>query len=81
MTPRERRTRILAALVDLACMPFGLALEWAAALDRRYAGAINRAGDDGCDCAELCSMGPTCPGGMLAGLPGAGCRRTEGGEQ
>lgn len=31
---------------------------------------------DGCDCTELCSMGPTCPGGMLAGLPGSGCWRT-----
>lgn len=30
---------------------------------------------DGCDCAELCSMGPTCPGAMLASLPGAGCWR------
>lgn len=30
----------------------------------------------GCDCTELCSMGPTCPGGMLAGLPGSGCWRT-----
>ena len=29
----------------------------------------------GCDCAELCSMGPTCPGGMLARLPGSGCWR------
>lgn len=33
---------------------------------------------EGCDCTELCSMGPTCPGGMLAGLPGAGCWRTDG---
>lgn len=32
----------------------------------------------GCDCDELCSMGPTCPGGMLAGLEGAGCWRTTG---
>jgi hypothetical protein len=32
--------------------------------------------DEGCDCAELCEMGPTCPGGGLAGLPGAGCHRT-----
>lgn len=31
---------------------------------------------EGCDCAELCAMGPTCPGGMLAGLPDAGCWRT-----
>jgi hypothetical protein len=31
---------------------------------------------DGCDCTELCSMGPTCPGGMLARLPGAGCWRS-----
>lgn len=30
----------------------------------------------GCDCTELCSMGPTCPGGMLAGLPDSGCWRT-----
>ena len=30
---------------------------------------------EGCDCTELCSMGPTCPGGMLAGLPGSGCWR------
>lgn len=30
----------------------------------------------GCDCTELCSMGPTCPGGMLAGLDGSGCWRT-----
>ena len=37
--------------------------------------------DDGCDCVELCSMGPTCPGGILAGLDGAGCWRdaTHGG--
>lgn len=32
---------------------------------------------DGCDCTELCSMGPTCPGGSLAGLPGSGCWRTK----
>ena len=32
----------------------------------------------GCDCAVLCGMGPTCPGGMLARLPGSGCWRTEG---
>jgi len=31
---------------------------------------------EGCDCTELCAMGPTCPGGMLAGLPDAGCWRT-----
>lgn len=31
---------------------------------------------EGCDCAELCSMGPTCPGGSLAGLPDSGCWRT-----
>ena len=31
---------------------------------------------EGCDCTELCEMGPTCPGGMLAGLPGSGCART-----
>jgi hypothetical protein len=31
---------------------------------------------EGCDCTELCSMGPTCPGGMLAGLPDSGCWRT-----
>lgn len=31
---------------------------------------------EGCDCAELCSMGPTCPGGMLARLPGSGCWRS-----
>lgn len=30
----------------------------------------------GCDCTELCSMGPTCPGGYFAGLPGAGCFRS-----
>lgn len=24
---------------------------------------------EGCDCTTLCEMGPTCPGGMLAGLP------------
>lgn len=36
---------------------------------------------DGCDCTELCSMGPTCPGGMLARLPGSGCWRTAGGDQ
>lgn len=29
----------------------------------------------GCDCTTLCSMGPTCPGGMLADLPGSGCWR------
>jgi hypothetical protein len=32
---------------------------------------------EGCDCTELCSMGPTCPGGMLAELEGSGCWRTE----
>jgi hypothetical protein len=32
--------------------------------------------EEGCDCTELCEMGPTCPGGMLAGLPGSGCSRT-----
>lgn len=32
---------------------------------------------EGCDCAELCSVGPTCPGGMLARLPGAGCWRSD----
>lgn len=31
----------------------------------------------GCDCTELCGMGPTCPGGSLAGLPGSGCWRTK----
>lgn len=31
---------------------------------------------EGCDCTELCSMGPTCPGGMLADLPNSGCWRT-----
>lgn len=30
----------------------------------------------GCGCTTLCAMGPTCPGGMLAGLPGSGCHRT-----
>lgn len=30
----------------------------------------------GCDCTALCEMGPTCPGGMAAGLPGSGCART-----
>lgn len=30
---------------------------------------------EGCDCTELCEMGPTCPGGMLARLPGSGCWR------
>ena len=30
---------------------------------------------EGCACTELCEMGPTCPGGMLAGLPGSGCVR------
>lgn len=32
---------------------------------------------DGCECTTLCSMGPTCPGGMLAGVEGSGCWRTE----
>lgn len=32
---------------------------------------------DGCDCTELCEMGPTCPGGSLAGLPGSGCYRAQ----
>jgi hypothetical protein len=32
--------------------------------------------DAGCDCTELCGMGPTCPGGMLADLLGSGCWRT-----
>lgn len=35
--------------------------------------------NEGCDCTELCEMGPTCPGGMLAGLTGAGCWRTKAG--
>ena len=35
--------------------------------------------EGGCDCTELCSMGPTCPGGMLARLPGSGCWRTQDG--
>jgi hypothetical protein len=39
----SRRTRYLAALVDLARLPLGLALD---ALDRRYAGAINRPEDE-----------------------------------
>lgn len=30
----------------------------------------------GCDCKTLCAMGPTCPGGMLAGLDGSGCWRS-----
>lgn len=59
-------------VVLLAAMPFlfcggvwlGRALE-------REQHAMN----GGCDCTELCSMGPTCPGGMLARLPGAGCWR------
>lgn len=29
----------------------------------------------GCECTELCSMGPACPGAILAGLPGSGCHR------
>lgn len=33
--------------------------------------------NDGCDCTELCSMGPTCPGGVLAGLSGSGCGRAQ----
>lgn len=37
---------------------------------------VPRPDRQGCDCTELCSMGPTCPGGMLAGLPGSGCWRT-----
>lgn len=41
--------------------------EWQAA---RSAGGV-----EGCDCTELCDMGPTCPGGMLARLPGSGCAR------
>lgn len=32
---------------------------------------------EGCDCTELCSMGPTCPGGMLADLPDSGCWRSD----
>jgi hypothetical protein len=32
---------------------------------------------DGCDCTELCSMGPTCPGGILARLPGSGCAHAQ----
>ena len=32
--------------------------------------------EDGCDCTELCAMGPTCPGGMLARLPSSGCWRS-----
>lgn len=32
---------------------------------------------EGCDCTELCSMGPTCPGGMLAHVPGSGCWRQD----
>ena len=31
----------------------------------------------GCGCESLCSMGPTCPGGMLAGIVGSGCWRSE----
>lgn len=31
---------------------------------------------EGCDCTELCAMGPTCPGGILARLPDSGCWRT-----
>ena len=34
---------------------------------------------EGCDCTELCEMGPTCPGGSLARLPGSGCWRTTSG--
>ena len=30
----------------------------------------------GCDCTRLCEMGPTCPGAILADLPGSGCHRT-----
>ena len=44
--------------------------------EREYAEAVADDIDQtGCDCTELCSMGPTCPGGMLARLPGAGCWR------
>lgn len=43
-------------------------------LNRAGAGDIQGEGA-GCDCIELCSMGPTCPGGMLARLPGSGCWR------
>lgn len=35
----------------------------------------------GCDCTELCGMGPTCPGGILARLPGAGCGRSRSDEK
>ena len=38
-----RRTRYLAALVDLACLPLAVAADW---IDRRYANAINRPEDE-----------------------------------
>lgn len=45
-------------------------------LDARICRAANEL-SKGCDCTELCSMGRTCPGGMLAGLPGSGCWRSD----
>jgi hypothetical protein len=38
--------------------------------------ADGQAANEGCGCTELCAMGPTCPGGMLARLPGSGCWRS-----
>jgi hypothetical protein len=35
-----------------------------------------QAANEDCGCTELCAMGPTCPGGMLARLPGSGCWRS-----
>lgn len=42
----------------------------------RYCPGVEEDYGSGCDCTELCEMGPTCPGGMLAGLEGSGCWRT-----
>jgi len=44
-------------------------------LDNRQARRLIRNSDKGCRCTVICSMGPTCPGGMLAGLEGSGCTR------
>ena len=64
---RQMRARAHAALLDIAAIRLLAANPWVWA-PLQY--------EPGCDCDELCSMGPTCPGGILARLPGSGCWRT-----
>ena len=66
-------TRVASALIVAAVAVWAAIEAWLRIGERRRTRWANVTG---CDCTELCAMGPTCPGGGLAGLPGAGCWRT-----